>query len=133
MDRTWTPRKALELTSKDEYRMGRTRTWQFSQAKEKIKMRWKRWKEVKCKNCEITEESRDFLSIHHCKNNARRWKNSLFFSGHLMIKQICSMNPSNNIKVDSLKYGIKFNFCRSITLYCTNKQTYTLFHIILHQ
>jgi hypothetical protein len=24
-------------------------------------------KEVKCKNCEIAEESRDFLSIHQCK------------------------------------------------------------------
>jgi len=38
MDRTWTPRTALELTSKDGYPTRRTRTRQFSQAKEKIKM-----------------------------------------------------------------------------------------------
>ena len=93
--------------------MRRTRTRQFSQAKEKIKMRWK---EVKCKNCEITEESRDFLFIHQCKNDARRWKNSQFISRYLMITQICSVNPSHNIKVDSLQHAINFNFCRNITL-----------------
>jgi len=48
MDRTWTPRTALELASKDGYHTRRTRTRQFSQAKVKIKIRWKRWKEVKC-------------------------------------------------------------------------------------
>jgi hypothetical protein len=42
MDRTGAPRTALELTSKDGCPMRRTRTRWFSQAKEKIKMRWKR-------------------------------------------------------------------------------------------